>query len=312
MGNITIGALPPGNWKDFECISKDVAKLLWDTDDLDNYGRGGQVQKGVDVCGYDNRNRFVGIQCKHKRIIDPNGCVSYKTSITKQDILEEIKLADSFEPKLERYIIATTSLRDVSLQDFVNEVNVKRKSEGVFTVEIWFWEYFQENFNKHTNLMYWYYENFLKESGQYNKDIHIINFIKDAFSRPAFKTSFNLENSCESFLQAIIDTQSALETGILKDRDGNIVRTCFNYRELTNKKWQDTVACICEILHQIRECYTKSLAEKKVMQNINYIEIYDPEVKNKLNLLRAKVLKSLNGILSEANISNIMSSLLLD
>jgi len=306
---ISFSIIPPQNWQDFEDMVLDVAKVTI-ADNFDKYGRAGQQQYGVDIYGHDKNWSCVGIQCKHKRQYDCNGSVvGYNTTITTNDIDDELQMAMQFTPKLTKFIIATTSLRDIKLQNHANYLNQHRDANG-FIVEIWFWEKFQLDFNKNSSLLYYYYDNFLREHDMYSKDIHILSFIKKAFMRPAFTTEFQLENSCEDFLTAISDTQNAINTGNLVDRNGNVVRTSFSFDDISNEDWKTKIHSISSMLQKIRDCYTEAIKIGIIHQNANFIEIIDHGVSEKLNCYRAKAIIELNSILSENNDGIIESPLL--
>ncbi len=61
----TIHLPKPKDWNEFEEICLDVAKLRWSTPNWVRHGRQGQKQNGVDIYGYDELERLIGIQCKN-------------------------------------------------------------------------------------------------------------------------------------------------------------------------------------------------------------------------------------------------------
>lgn len=82
---------------------------------------------------------MIGIQCKAR------------VKLTQYDISPDIEAAKTLNPKLSKFIIATTALRDTKLQDYVNSVNNKHHIEGLFDVEIKFWDDIEEELSKESN-----------------------------------------------------------------------------------------------------------------------------------------------------------------
>jgi hypothetical protein len=127
---------PPANWQDFE----DLCLMLWRPRLIDakKNGRIGQPQAGVDIFGRDLKTKgWVGIQCKQKGQWPPQ-------ILTIVQIEVEIQQAESFEPPLSRFIVATTAPRDTKTQEFVRKVSARRSAEGRFSVDLFAWEDLQE------------------------------------------------------------------------------------------------------------------------------------------------------------------------
>lgn len=120
---------PPKAWDEFEEIVLDSLKIKWNNSNLTKNGRQGQTQNGVDIYGDDSLGLNSGIQCKHVRGI-----------LAKDTILDEIKKAETFEPQINTFYIATNLNHDAKLQKFIRNLSHKRKKEGKFLVGIFFWE----------------------------------------------------------------------------------------------------------------------------------------------------------------------------
>ncbi|RZJ40947.1 MAG: hypothetical protein EOO19_14950, partial [Chryseobacterium sp.] len=264
MGTLILSFPPPRNWQDFEQLTKDVAKYRL-AGDFENHGRQGQAQDGVDVYGWDKDDVNSGLQCKHKGHT-PTTARKIVTTITTATIDAEILLADNFTPKLDRFIIATTTFRDVDIQTHINTLNDSRKGKGLPKIEIWFWEAFEEGINKHSELAYFYYEEILKQFKQYDKDIHILSLLKHSLSRPAFNTTFNAENNCDDFLKAISDTQRAFSTGKLYDRDGNLLTSSYAAKTLSEQQDRNEIVIIESLLQKIRVFTTDNFKNGNIEQ----------------------------------------------
>ncbi len=313
MGDFTLDILPPQNWQDFENMMKDLAQNYFESTTFNNYGRAGQDQQGVDITGYDSSNKFIGIQCKHKRQYNAKGIVDYTSLIDKKTIDAEIIQADTFDPKFDKYIIATSSLNSVDICDHINLINQNRIQSGKALVEIWFWENIKQLFNKHTDLLYTYYENFLRKENLYNKDIHILAFLKAAFSRTAFERVFHLENHFDDFLQALTDTKAAIQTGILKTRTKDLMRTSYPYTNISNQDWKKTTKEIYQRIEKLIKYYTEVIQKGEIEQRSSFIVIKSSNpriISDNINMMRKEMLLMLNSILKEANIESIESELL--
>lgn len=133
MPDITTSEFPlPRSWEEFEDIVWDLYARIWLDPNAQRNGRSGQRQNGVDIFGraaYLN-DQLSGIQCK--RYSDGN------LSITA--IKDEINKAESFQPSLAEFIIATTEHRNAKLQQFIREINTERVRVGSFRVRLIFWE----------------------------------------------------------------------------------------------------------------------------------------------------------------------------
>jgi len=221
MGNINVTFLPPQNWQDFEKFLRGVVDVIWGQEGWQNYGRLGQKQTGIDLYGYDESGRFTAIQSKKKGLTDDQGNLLITSLLTKATILKEITSAEKISnPSIERLIFATTSSRDTKVQDVLKEINSERKKSKKFPVHIWFWEDFQVFIENHQQLMYWYYSDVLEKIHKYDKNIHILSMLRQAFTRPAFSREIRREESGVDFIQAIKNTMEAITTGKLYNRRG--------------------------------------------------------------------------------------------
>ncbi|CAN5666610.1 hypothetical protein BH10BAC2_BH10BAC2_02360 [soil metagenome] len=213
-------------------------------------------------------------------------------------------------PKLERLIFATTISRDAKIQDILNELNQERIKSKKFTLEVWFWEDIQVMLERHTELLYWYYSDYLKGINMYDKNIHIMSMLRQAFTRPAFQREMKREENGSDFLAAIKNTQEAITTGNLYNRRGDLIASTFDYSKITNIKWKNIVWKVFGILDLIRDEYQQGLLKKKIVEHPTVIEIFDDGIAHRLNNLRKDCLKRINGILIEMQLKPIDSELI--
>lgn len=301
--------LPPKNWKDFETLTKEVATLKLNIN-FDFYGRDGQNQDGVDLFSRDSYHRYIGIQCKSRKSKSDD----LISTISETQLKNWIKEAQNFRPNLHKFIIATTTFTDTKVQDILNKINDIRIRKKLFTVEIWFWEVFELELNKHSSLLYLFYKDILVNYNFYNKDKHIVAFLFNTLNRPAFYTLFDCENNCDDFLQAIIDTQRALTTGELYDRDGKILSSSYPSINLSNKKDKETINKISDLLQKIRDFTTEQKKlDNFVQSSKDFFHIrndYSNKISENLNMWRREILVLFNELAGKHKIDLIESKLL--
>jgi len=119
----------PKSWDEFEDITLSALQIRWSNTELYRNGRQGQRQDGVDIYGNDSVGDFVGVQCKNTT-----------KKITKRLVLDEVLNAESFTPSITKLIVATSAHRDATLQMEVRDISESRKSKGLFSVSLLFWD----------------------------------------------------------------------------------------------------------------------------------------------------------------------------
>lgn len=295
MGNISIDIPPPLYWQDFELLTLDKCKHLWDDDYAQPNGRQGQKQHGVDIFG-DNRKtkEHIGVQCKQRK---RNNTLLTSSTLTTTEIDKEIAKATKFTPPLNRFIIATTGSRDSKLQTYVKTLN---QNDPPFQTTLWFWEDYIHFLNSNDTLMYKYYENILKYRGRYSHDEHYLRLLAHGFDRPAMRTTFHLENRVDHFLDAITCLQQLVATGRLTDRDSRLIDQANLPIPLPAP-----LKTIKTLLTQISETVTSALVNNQIIQHQTVIQILDPTLQTQINHIRTKIINILNELLNEASIPTI-------
>ncbi len=125
---------PPANWQDFESLCCDLWREIWNDPNTQKNGRTGQLQCGVDIFGRpDLKNRWAGIQCKGKN-------QSLGKKLTKDELKQEVEKAKSFDPELSEYIVATTSPKDVEIEQLARIITDEHLQNGMFSVTVCGWE----------------------------------------------------------------------------------------------------------------------------------------------------------------------------
>ncbi len=150
MNNFSKHQIPAlEEWKDFEDLCLSIWKRIWKDDAAQKNGRKGQKQDGVDFFGRpDNGNEYVGVQCKCKENM-------LGSKLTIPEIEKEINKAKNFKPELKEYIIATTSVRDVNIQEYCRKVTLEHKKINKFSVRVCFWEEIREQITEEEILRFY-------------------------------------------------------------------------------------------------------------------------------------------------------------
>lgn len=123
---------PPRSWEQFEELCADLFEIMWSDPNLVRHGRAGQVQDGVDIIAARGEDYPVGLQCKKKSKWP-------EKEIKLSEITSEIEKAEKFIPPLKDFYILTTASADAKLQKDIRKLNVSRKQNGNFLVQVLFW-----------------------------------------------------------------------------------------------------------------------------------------------------------------------------
>lgn len=298
MGNIAVDIFPPAYWQDFEKLTLDIAKIQWKDDYAERHGREGQAQGGIDVLGYNHSAReHTGIQCKKRAPKTKPSHESPSNTLTVQEIDEELKKIKSSKHRVDRFIIATSGLRDAKLQKHVATIN---RNEPNIKVAIKFWDDYVDFLNDHPELMYRYYENILKYRSEYDSTKHYLHLLSMAFDRPALRTPFHCENRATDFISAISATQQAVSTGKLVDRSDRVI----DQVRLPTPKPKGLTK-ISNRLQKCRDIAANALSEGIIVEHPTGIEIRDDDVCEQLNGIRSETIELLNEILVSKGIEKI-------
>ncbi|MGG5506714.1 MULTISPECIES: hypothetical protein [unclassified Myroides] len=141
----------PVNWQDFESLCKKLWGEMWQIPiKIKKNGRSGQSQSGVDIYGKPKgEQHYFGIQCKGK-----DDYTDAKLTIAEID--REIKLAKNFKPQLGEFIFATSSNKDVRIEEYIREQNIKSIEAGGFSIDLFCWEDIEDLLEEYPNILNWY------------------------------------------------------------------------------------------------------------------------------------------------------------
>lgn len=201
----------------FEEFCKDLWKDILKDYIVERYGTRGQSQDGVDVACI-SKDEIIGIQCKRVE------------TLTKSKIDTEINLAKNFEPKLDKYIIATTLKKDKNLQTHVYNRSIENEHNGLFKIEIIFWDgLIDKIFNESSIDLFKKY--FPEQSLDVSEISQMLNYISTQFKEMNYKT---VENSL-NFIKESINIKTDKNKYELYILEGKYLSLCRKFKKAGEK-----------------------------------------------------------------------------
>lgn len=139
-------------------------------------------------------------------------------------------------------------------------------------------------------------------------DKEIIKFFLQCFDRPTFHDKIYQEGSMEDFDKAIEDTIIALNTGVLRARDGSILKQSEGKSAVVNMEWRDKLDTICDMLIALRK-RLRIAKHAGVYSTYGGGEImycfYDRELAMWFDATREEILKILSSICEEIGVRGL-------
>ncbi|MCO7574238.1 hypothetical protein NJH78_30045 [Pseudomonas chlororaphis] len=293
MNQVQIFMPPPANWQDFQTLIADVAKSKYIEDSVQEYGRQGQSQNGVDVYAVDTLEKHIGIQCKETK----------SSRLKIKNINDEINKAKNFKPALDLFIIATTARIDAGLQSHVNQINSTNTIK--FKVQLWFWDDINQFINRSHAVMSSSYKAFQEFFGASEVKNHL-GAIRLSFDRNAFTDDFMLERNYQDFEQALVATKAMLKTGFLYDSwSKNLVAQTIPSSMIGDEQYQKFVCKIEASLEAIYQSFLRDV--KKEAKSPGHLV----ERAGHYNIERRKLITVINAKLQEFNLSKINTQYLI-
>ncbi|WP_018306490.1 hypothetical protein [Desulfitobacterium hafniense] len=141
-----------------------------------------------------------------------------------------------------------------------------------------------------------------------NTDIDRLRFFVQCFDRPAFQDQIDQEGRMEDFDQAIEDTIIAMNTGVLRTRDGMIIKKSEGKSTIINPVWREKLNTITDMLVALRK-RLKIAKDEKLYSTYGKDDVmycfHDRELKNWFDLTREEIIKILSSICQEAGIPSL-------
>ncbi|WP_454919277.1 hypothetical protein [Xanthobacter sediminis] len=298
---------PPLYWQQFEELCTGLLAEVYDVPNAQQVGRPGQAQDGVDVFGQSSRYGRIGIQCKRLADLDKYGHPYPGGPITRTLLREEAKKALKFKSDLELWILATTARRDTKVQAWVEQLNDEWRSAGRQRIAIvWTWDECISHLNSYPDLQRKYYRDVIQVRAPKDLDEIILRTIAMAFERPAFEVPLHCETP-NAFFQALADTQKALRTGELVDRESrHVIRKAIGgYRELDDAHARKGLGKVDETLKSLRSQLEQGVESGAIRKVGTCLDIQDLALLRFLEELRQRSVDELNDVLRTTSIPTI-------
>ena len=140
-------------------------------------------------------------------------------------------------------------------------------------------------------------------------DRDIIEFFAKCFDRPAFQDDIRQEGNMEDLDKAIEDTIIAINTGVLRTRDGNVLKEGKGKSDIKNPIWRNKIENIVDMLLSIRRRLQIAYDDKSYTKHNNgYHTFYcfcDRELGEWFNNTRIEILKVFSSVCKEAGVNMI-------
>jgi hypothetical protein len=297
---------PPLYWQQFEDLAAGVFRFAFNDPRPTQNGRPGQAQDGVDVFGREYGNgRLIGIQCKRMDELDENNQPQPGGAVKRKHLNREIDKARGFSPSLDTWVLATTAKRDAHIQSYVLQLDRDSRASGFFGIQVWFWDDFITDLNRYHDLQEWYYKEVIQVRSSDDQDKIILELLGEAFARAAFRTPLHQETPAD-FIQALKDTQHAINTGELKDRETRrVIRKAIGGRRaIASTPISNHLRVADEKLQQLREKFQQNLGQQ-IIQETGSLLVIPPALQTELTTLRAEAVAEVNRALNLAGLQSI-------
>ena len=176
----------PSDWSDFQDLCLQLWKEMWRDPFAHHNGRIGQAQNGVDIWGKNMfDHQYSGIQCKGK-----NG--NYQSVLTTNEVDDECRKAVNFRPNLKSFIMATTSPRDVAVQQHCRQLTEQNRYP--FSVDTWAWDDIEDEVQCRPTIMERFYPEVKGATLLHEIQIPVfatVDKLHAFFSRPGLLGSLN-------------------------------------------------------------------------------------------------------------------------
>ncbi len=298
---------PPLYWQQFEDLANGLLSEVYDIPNAQQFGRPGQAQDGVDVYGRSKRRGMIGVQCKRLADLDENGQPYPGGPVTRKLLRTEAEKSLGFSSKLSIWILATTARRDTAVQGWVNELNDEWEQEGRGChAMVWSWDDIIGYLNGFPELQRWYYEEVIKVRGAKDLDEVILATIAMAFSRPAFEIPLHCE-SPDEFHQALSDTQRAMRTGELLDRESRhpIRKAIGGWREIDDRGAREGMRRVDKVLRHLRTDVELGLKDGRIKRINGFLDFRDTRFATDLEKRRAECVELLDEVLTSMGMDPI-------
>lgn len=137
-------------------------------------------------------------------------------------------------------------------------------------------------------------------------DKEALDFFRSFIDRPAIHQPFSIEGNMHDFLEAITDIIRALNTGIMKTREGDEIARTKPRSRLSNPDWSQKLEIIAHRFEDLRTRFQIAIRGNEMIlyPNGNYC-FNNRELPDEIDAMRDSIVLLFNELLREANLNPI-------
>ena len=183
----------PLDWQDFQRKCVVLFQCVVEDPRLQEWGRGGQLQDGIDLLGCRNEDpaRPIGIQCRR-----------IKSQLTADKMRTDVQEARAIQPPLVEFIFATTAPRDSKIQQAALKITHELMQSGwKCRVLVMAWEDLQLEIGRHTPALRAFFPQAVSDSATLSE-------LNAAIDHGTNVVKINLQQQTATILERLDDLQS--------------------------------------------------------------------------------------------------------
>ena len=221
----------------------------------------------------------------------------------KSDFLKVKKKPCSNSP--DKYIVVFGGAVSAKLREQAKNLFI---SENVRDHSIYSGTEFEEHLRKNTESLlkrFFCGENFPEDpklleafvdSTEASSDEEVLALISFCFDRPAFTTPFHCESYLPGFKRALTDTIEAINTGICRNRNGEVIRKIPCRHTIKNAITQTVLAEIVNKIERLRAIFDSAICSGKIKDyggqydETSTVEIRDSHICRQMDSIRQEIL----------------------
>jgi hypothetical protein len=137
-------------------------------------------------------------------------------------------------------------------------------------------------------------------------DKEALEYFRSFIDRPVMHQPFNIEGNMSDFLTAITDIIRALNTGILKTREGDEIGRTKPHSMLSNPNWWQKLDIITSRFEELRTRFEIAVRDGEMILRPNgFYAFHNHELPNEIDAMRESIILLFNELLLEAELPYI-------
>jgi hypothetical protein len=141
---------------------------------------------------------------------------------------------------------------------------------------------------------------------QSQSDLEVLRQLADFLDRPAVSRPFEIEGNIQDFLVAMSDVIRALNTGVLRTREGDEIGRTRGVRTFSNPHWQEQLAIVRDQFDITRARVETAIRRGElVVREDGFYFFNNRDIPHEIDAMRRAAISILNGILAEAHLAPV-------